>query len=221
MADTKISALSSGTVAATDRIPAAVSPFGAGDNSYHTPTTLAAFAVLAPSGNGTVTTGATTTVVEYGNVVDHLTVLTCTAFAVGTAGNSVDKAIGASLYTFPAAAICVENASVKGIFTKPSVGTVTDGEVGLGSVVGVGAVDTIAEVGATSGDVMRGVATGSYVLGTTVFTGAAAPVTTGDVTTIATGGVKTVFLNVAASWPATADAVTFTGVVTIRWRAIS
>ena len=115
----------------------------------------------------------------------------------------------------------VENASVKGIFTKPSLGTITDGEVGLGSVIGSGAVDPIAEVGATSGDVMRGLATGSYVLGTTVFTGASTPITTGDVTTVATGGVKTVFLNLAATWPATADAVTFTGVVTIRWRAIS
>lgn len=34
MADTKIASLSAGTAAATDRIPTAVSPYGAGDNAY-------------------------------------------------------------------------------------------------------------------------------------------------------------------------------------------
>ncbi len=178
-------------------------------------------ALLTSNSVGTVTTGATTVAEEHGDGVDHLTKLTLTAFAVGTAGSSADLAIGASLYTFPSGAIMVEGGSVKGIFDKPSHGTITDGEVGLGSVIGSTAVDTIAEVGATSGDVMRGVATGSYILGTTVFTGASTPITTGNVTTIATGGVKTVFLNLAASWPATADAVTFTGVVTIKWRIVS
>ncbi len=84
---------------------------------------------------GTVTTGGTTVAVEHGDGIDHLTVLTCTAFAVGTAGNSGDLAIGASLYTFPSGAIMVECASVKGIFDKPSHGTITDGAVILNESV--------------------------------------------------------------------------------------
>lgn len=186
------------------------------------------------TGTATVSSGLTATNVgtagtlcvaeEHGDGVDHLTKLTLTAFAVGAGGDNADLAIGAVCYTFPAGAIAIEGASVKGIFDQASHGTITDGEVGLGTVVGSTAVDTIAEVGATSGDVMLGRAIGSYVLGTTVFTGAGDPVTAGGVTVIASGASpRTVFLNLAATWPniAAPEAVTFTGVVTIRWRIIS
>jgi hypothetical protein len=161
---------------------------------------------------------------EHGDGFQHFTKLTLTAFAVGTGADAADLALGAVCYTFPAGAIAILGGSVKGIFDQASHGTITDGEVGLGTVVGSGAVDTIAEVGATSGDVMLGRALGSYVLGTTVVTASGNPVTTGGITTIASGASpRTVFLNIAASWPniASAEAVTFTGVVTLNWRIIS
>ena len=170
------------------------------------------------------TPGSNCTAEEHGDAHHHVTKLTLTSFAVGTGGDAVDKAIGAVCYTFPAGAIFVDGGSVEGIFDQPSHGIITDGEVGLGTVVGAGAVDTIAEVGATSGDVMLGRAIATYTLGTTRVTAGGNPVTAGGVTVIATGASpRTVFLNLAATWPniASAEAVTFTGTVTIRWRIIA
>lgn len=161
---------------------------------------------------------------EHGDAVYHITKLTCTAVAMGTGGDNADLAIGALVYTFPAGAIMIMDGSVKGIFDQASHGTIPDGEIGLGTVVGSTAVDTIAEVGATSGDIMRGQAISSYVLGTTVATVGSTPVTTGGITVIASGASpRTVYLNLAATWPdiAAPEAVTFTGVVTFRWRIIS
>jgi len=55
MADTKISALTAGTAAATDRIPTAISPFGATDNRHLTPVTLGAY-INANIANGSLAT---------------------------------------------------------------------------------------------------------------------------------------------------------------------
>jgi len=74
MADTKISALTATSPAlSTHRIPIAISPFGAGDNGYLTPTTLATFANLTAyrlANGGTLTgantiTGTTTNILKY------------------------------------------------------------------------------------------------------------------------------------------------------------
>lgn len=202
-------------------------PTTAGTNSY----------VLQTDGNGAtswvaksitsdnVGTAATNCVAEeHGDGFNHITKITCTAVALGTSADNDDLAIGGLVYTFPAGAIMVTNGSVKGVFDQPSHGIIADGEIGLGTVVGSTAVDTIAEVGATSGDIMRGQAISSYTLGTTVATVANTPVTAGYVTAIAAGASpRTVYLNLAATWPdiEAPEAVTFTGVVTLGWRIIS
>lgn len=189
----------------------------------HAAAELATANVLLTTGSvGTAGTGAVAE--EHGDAFYHITKLTCTTLAVGTGADNADLAIGGLVYTFPSGAIMIMDGSVKGIFDQASHGTIGDGEVGLGTVVGSTAVDTIAEVGATSGDVMLGRAISSYVLGTTVVTAGGNPVTAGGVTVIASGASpRTVYLNLAATWPdiASAEAVTFTGVVTIRWRIIS
>src|SRR5688572_23358307 len=56
---------------------------------------------LTSSNVGTVTTAATTAVVEYGNAIEHLTKLTMTNFAVGTSGDNANLALGAKFYTWP------------------------------------------------------------------------------------------------------------------------
>jgi hypothetical protein len=179
---------------------------------------------LTTGGVGAVTTSATTVAEEHGDGLWHLTKLTLTNFAVGTGADAADLAIGASLYTFPAGTIMVENASLVGIFDQASHGTITDGEAGLGTVIGSTAVDTLGEVGATSENILNG-DTGvlsTYVLGTTVVQAGGVGVG-GLPLTILSAGVHAVFLNIAATWPniAAAEAVTFTGVVTLKWRKIS
>jgi hypothetical protein len=176
------------------------------------------------TGIGTAANDSTIAVVETYNGVDHLTKLTLTAFAVGTGDDNADLAIGALVYTFPAGTIMVENSSIKGIFDQASHGTITDGECGLGTVVGSTAVDTLGEVGATSENILLG-DTGvlsTYVLGTTVVQ-ASGPGVGGLPLTFLSAGVHTCYLNIAATWPniAAAEAVTFTGIITLRWRLIS
>jgi hypothetical protein len=55
MSDTKISALTAGTAAATDRFPVAISPFGSGDNRYLTPALLGTLYANTIWAGGTVT----------------------------------------------------------------------------------------------------------------------------------------------------------------------
>lgn len=176
---------------------------------------------------GTVTTSATTTVVEYGNAVDHLTVLTLTAFAVGTVPDNASLGIGASLYTFPAGTIAVENTSMKGGFTGAVSVTTPTPEIGLGTVIASGAVSVLSGT-ATFEDLMDGNTSGiggdtvaPDIAGTTFYKTSSytAPIC------IKTSGGKshTVFLNCAAVWAdvAAPGAGTFTGVVTLKWRIVS
>lgn len=176
------------------------------------------------TGAGTVP-GGTVVATEYGDGINHTTVLDLTEFAVGTGDDAADLAIGALLYTLPAGTIQVKNASITGIFDQPSHGTITDGEVGIGTVVASGAVDTIGEVGATSENVLWGDAgvLSTYVLGTTVVEASSlANVGVGQLTVLS-GGVHTLYLNLAATWPniAAAEAVTFTGRIILEWRKAS
>lgn len=160
---------------------------------------------------------------EHGDGVFHRTKLTITALAVGTGDDDVDKAIGALIYTFPAGAIAVHGGSVEGLFDQASHGVSTDGEVGLGTVVASGAVSVLSGT-ATFEDIMTGQPYTNITLGTTRFTGAGTPEVNGNKTVIAAGASpRTVFLNLGADWPniAAAEAVTFTGTVTIEWSIIN
>jgi hypothetical protein len=174
---------------------------------------------------GTVADDATIAVEEFSNGLDHLTKLTLTAFAVGTGDDNADLAIGAKVYTFPAGTIVALEASIVGTFDQASHGTITDGECGLGTVIGSTAVDTLGEVGATSENILEGDigVLSTYVLGTTVVQAADRCGAAVQSLTILSASVHDVFLNLAATWPniAAAEAVTFTGVITIKWRKIS
>lgn len=178
---------------------------------------------LLRSPAATVGTAGTNCVAEeHGDGLFHITKLTCTAFAVGTGGDAADLGIGAVCYTLPAGAYAWLGGSIEGIFSQASAGVITGGEVGLGTVVASGAVAVLSGT-ATFENIMNGQAIATYTLGTTRVTAAGQP-TAPNITTVATGASpRTVFLNIAASWPniASAEAVTFTGTVTIRWMKIA
>ncbi len=185
-----------------------------------------AFADTGPEGTvGSIPNVATISVDEYGNAIDHITKLTMTSFAVGTGADNANLALGALCYTFPTGTIAVWESSIVGIFDQASHGTITAGEAGLGTVVGSGANATLGAVGATSENILQGDVgvLSTYVLGTTVVQAADHGGIATAPLTILSAGVHTCFLNIAGAWPdiAAAEAVTFTGVVTLRWRKLS
>ena len=174
-------------------------------------------ALVSGKNNGAVTTAATTKVKEYGDGLNHTTVLTLASFVVGTSGDNTSKAIGASLYTLPAGAVIVDNSHVSvGLTLADAVQTDTP-ELGIGTAVGTGAVATIGAVSAGAENIFEGTATanvsGTALVGTKLPT-AAVPLI------VASGDSHVLYLNAAVAWadltaPAT---VTATGTVTINWR---
>jgi hypothetical protein len=67
MADTKISALTAGTAAGTDRFPTAISPFASGDNRYLTPDLLGTYYAKNTLAAGTITTSQPHTITQTWN----------------------------------------------------------------------------------------------------------------------------------------------------------
>mgnify|MGYP003393000255 FL=1 len=181
---------------------------------------------LTTTNVGTVTTSATTVAQEHGDGVVHITKLTLTAFAIGTSGDNANLALGAKIYTLPAGAIAVEDASIVGGITAAISVTTDTPEVGIGTTVASGANATL---GTTTEDIVDGGAAG-YVGGDTVAPDVAGTTFSKGMTAttpimIKTSGGKShdLFLNVADGWAdvTAAGAVTFTGVITLKWRIVS
>jgi len=179
------------------------------------------------SGVGTVTTAATTVAQEHGDGVSHVTKLTMTSFAVGTNADNASLGIGAKFYTFPAGAILVEDATMVGGLTAAISVTTDTPEVGIGTAIASGAVSVLSGT-ATFEDIINGNVSGDGgdtvapdVAGTTFYKNSSftAPVL------IKTSGGKShdLFLNVADGWAdvTAAGDVTFTGVITLKWRKVS
>lgn len=173
------------------------------------------------------TVGATTvTADEYGNAIDHVTKLTLTSFAVGTIADNAALAFGALMYTFPAGTILVPEMTIVGGLTGAVSVTAQTPEVGIGSAVASGASATLSTTmedyidgGATGG--IGGDSTAPDIAGTTFYKSAL--FTNPVIVKTSSGKARTLYLNVAATWAdvAAAGAMTFTGVVTFRWRKIS
>jgi hypothetical protein len=182
---------------------------------------------LTSSSVGTVTTAATTTAVEYGNAIEHLTKLTLTSFAVGTSGDNASLGIGAKFYTFPAGTIQVIDATMVGGLTAAISATTDTPEVGIGTVIASGAVAVLSGT-ATFEDIINGNVSGDggdtvapNVAGGTFYKNSSF---TAPVLIKTTGGkARDLFLNVADGWAdvTAAGAVTFTGVITLKWRIVS
>lgn len=177
-----------------------------------------------PNGCGAVTTAATTSVREYGDDVNHYTVLTLTAFALGNSGDNAALAIGAKFYTLPAGAYVIDHATMIGTITADiSVTDAANAEVGIGTLIGSGANATLGAVNAAAENVCGPVVIAAYddtaVVGTTIASSAQP-----HLYIASTGGLAhDLFLNTAATWgdSEAVGAVTFTGVITLAWRKIS
>lgn len=178
--------------------------------------------IKTSSGVGTVTTSGTTVAEEYGNGISHITKLTLTAFAVGTSGDNASLAIGAKFYTLPAGAMIVEDASISGTVLAAISVTTNTPDTAIGTVIGSGANAVVSAVGATSENVLGGVAAASVNNGAVSGSSVTGP---GSLIPlfITSAGVHDLYLNMAAAWAdvAAAGAVTFTGVITIKWRKVS
>lgn len=183
--------------------------------------------LLTSTSVGTVTTAATTVAEEHGDGLSHVTKLTFTAFAVGTSDNGAALASGAKFYTLPAGAIVIDGCALVGSLTGAMTTKTDTPEVGIGTVIGSGVAATLST---TMEDIVDGGAAGLIggasiapdVNGTTFAKGMLT--TSAQGVYIATSGGKShdLFLNIADTWVAeAAAAVTFTGVITLKWRIVS
>ena len=189
-------------------------------------TSVTAPKLLTATSVGTVTTAATTVAEEHGDGVQHVTKLTMTAFAMGTSGDNAALALGAKFYTFPAGSILVESATIVGGVTAAISVTTDTPEVGIGTVIGSGVTATLST---TMEDIIDGGAAGLTggdavapdVAGTAFYKGNT--FTTGVLIKTSGGKARDLFLNAAVTWAdvTAAGAVTFTGVITLKWRIIS
>lgn len=176
------------------------------------------------------TVGAATVVAaEYGNAINHLTVLTLTGFAVGTSGDNESLALGAKFYTWPTGKnILVEWAALSGGITAAISVTTDTPEVGVGTVAATGAAATLTT--ATWENIIDGGASGSSIDAATVAPDVAGTVfhkksltTVTPIIKASGGGARDVFLNVADGWAnvTAAGAVTFTGTIVLKWTILS
>jgi hypothetical protein len=157
---------------------------------------------------------------------DFVSRLTLTNFAVGTIADNAALAFGAKFFTLPAGAILVESVSIVGALTGAVSVTAQTPEVAIGSTVGTGASATTSgtmedyiDGGAAGG--IGGDSTAPDIAGGTFYKSA---LFTNPVLVKTSGGKShDMFLNVAATWAdvAATGAMTFTGVITVRWRKIS
>lgn len=184
------------------------------------------WASIPPEANvGTPGSQTTVNVDEYGDSINHTTVLTLSSFAVGTSGDNASLGFGALLYTFPAGIIRVTDASFVGLGITAAISATTDTpEVGLGTVVATGAIATLGAGAATMENILEG---GTPAIAPNV-AGGAINASRGSNTNlggliIPAASVHTVYLNVADGWAdvTAAGAVTASGVVVINWQKLS
>ena len=156
----------------------------------------------------------------------HYTKIVCTAVPVGTSVESTDDSFGVLVYTLPVGEQIIDEATIYGSLDN-GAGTDSDTpEVGLGTVIASTASATLST---TTEDIIDGGAAGG-----TYDADAVAPGLDGatdlfrktNLSTVRpmfqTGGTKTVHFNIADGFAAGADtAITFTGIITLRWRQIN
>ena len=173
-------------------------------------------AVGRASSEGTVATGLT--VVESGNEVVHRTKISGTMFDVADikAGALTDanKAFGAKIYDFPAGGIRVHNA-VLDLTLTASLSTAKP-EIGIGTVVATGATSTLGGAGATTEDIIDGVAAGASAASTGGATDRVAAAETDAAALDGGTTAKDAYLNFAAAWGATGT-FTVAGDVYLTW----
>lgn len=176
----------------------------------------------ATSNNG-AKNGSTVTVDEYGDDINHLTVLTCTALPIAISDDAgVAQYGGVKVYDFPEGFIVTEGAMVTGDLTGyASLIDTFDGDISLGTVTAT----TGATLTGTEADVLQSVALATAV----------AEVAAVDAVSVATAltesgarwfdgtaTAKDLFLNfvIDDNGAHGAGTATFTGTIRIPWKFV-
>lgn len=102
---------------------------------------------------------------EYQSGFEHRTVLQVRAFKFNIAADAA-LGIGQKLYTFPEGFISPKGGAIKMVSTCPTGLSATAGEIGLGSVIGTGAIATLGAGAATMEDFMEGTTISNHVAAT-------------------------------------------------------
>ncbi len=167
---------------------------------------------------GTITTTATTTAIEYGDGVNHVTVLTLTNFALGTIAGAA-KAFGAKVYSFPSGVQLHEVSYFSLAIKDPT----TDNAcvIGIGSVIGSGGVSVLNGTPTFMDYVTEQAATAKASSPTAVAigpVGATAGILTG-ISLQTAASIKDIFVNCAGTWTDTGS-ITCSGTLTIKWTTL-
>ena len=163
------------------------------------------------------TVGTNVTAKEFGDVRNHITKLTLSSVAF-TIGDTAALADGALIYTFPAGALIINASSINvGLTLTTGTPTTDTPEIGLGTVIGTGAVATLGTT-ATFEDIMAGATTPvmADAAGTAeLFTHVAS-------LKVEAADAHTVHLNIADTWANVDDtAATASGTVYIHWTLLA
>ena len=158
---------------------------------------------------------------EFGDGMNHTTVLTLTNVDLGAVSGAGAEAHGAKIYEFPAGDVHIQEVTHMNVGVVGDAGVQADTpNIGIGSVVGSGANATLTAVGATSMDyITEQTMTNANGAATAIMTAATAGYGTG-ISLNATGDVKDVFLNIADTWAAASAALLATGTVVIKWTSM-
>lgn len=169
--------------------------------------------VSTASSGITWTTSSRPRVVEYKDGIVRRTVITVPAFSFTT--TAAAKAIGQKIYTLPEGWILPRVARVTMSSTTGATTTGTAGEVGLGTVVGSGAVATLGGTG-TFEDIMAGATLSNHVAQTALSTDVVSATDNGVVLD-GTGTANDVFLNIASTYNGTGGVTVNGATVEILW----
>lgn len=171
----------------------------------------------------TTTPVSTVVITEFGDGKDITTVLTLTDFIVGAlAGAGAALAVGNIVAAFPAGQHLELVYSLSSVNLK-AAGTAVACKVGLGSVIGSGAVAVLSGTATfqdrlTAADITTDPAGGTAV---SSIKAATAGIGTG-IALNATGSVKNVFLNAAGTWNANnVNNLTASGTIILKWTKMS
>ena len=160
------------------------------------------------------TVGTNVTAVEYGNGMQHTTVLTLTAVNVGAISGAVSEAEGALIYTLPAGAVIVKAAYMTvGLTNSDTTVDADTPDMGLGTSIGTGVQALLSGV-AGSENILTGQTVNNV-------TGTAEVKTVSDqILVIETGGDHTVHLNIADGWAGSETMVVAGGTVVLEWQFV-
>jgi hypothetical protein len=164
------------------------------------------------------TANAGVTAVERGDGYNHVTVLTVSKADALTVADDAALADGYLLYTLPAGAVVVERAYMSMAVTAAEDTTAT-ADVGLGTVMGAGAIATLnLGAGGTMEDILTG-QTAANCSGT-----ATVKTIANQELVIEAGAAHTVHFNVADTWADTAGSdltADIAGTVVLAWRFLA